>query len=100
MRKKIALWHQARGSITIHRLLRSRLEWTLRVTRALRLLEQPSPPTSLPGMLTIIDEPDPTGRSDNPDERTAPMPHPIERDPEPDHPEGANGIDEALRDFG
>jgi hypothetical protein len=83
--------HQAGGSISIPRLLRRHLAWTLQLTRALRLLEPLSAPTSLPGPATIIDEPDPTGRSEDPDPVTVPIPHPVERDSESDHPEGANG---------
>jgi hypothetical protein len=70
---------QAQGSITVHQLLRSRLNWSLRLTRALRLIDQPPAPPSSYGTLTIIDEPDPAGREEDP--TSGERPTPVERDP-------------------
>ena len=50
----------SQGTLTLQRLLQSRLEWTRQLARALRFLEQP-PATPGVGTHTIIDEPDPTG---------------------------------------
>jgi hypothetical protein len=51
------------GSLTLHRLLQGRLEWTRKLSRALRFLdERPAAPEN--GTHTIIDEPDPAGYGD------------------------------------
>ena len=50
----------SRGTLTIQRLLQSRLEWTQRLVRALRFLDLP-PAAPANGTNTIIDEPDPAG---------------------------------------
>ena len=55
----------SQGTLTIQRLLQSRLEWTRQLVRALRFLDlPPTPPGN--GTNTIIDEPDPAGYGDNP----------------------------------
>lgn len=70
---------QVQGSITVHQLLRSRLDWTLRLTRAFRLIDQPpAPPTSY-GAMTIIDEPDPAGKEEEKDQSSSERPTPVER---------------------
>ena len=52
----------ARGQLTIHRLLRDRLEFTLRLARAMSRLELPAPVEEPSGSTHgIIDEPDPAG---------------------------------------
>jgi hypothetical protein len=72
---------QTQGSITVHQLLRSRLDWSLRLTRALRLIDQPPAPPSSYGTLTIIDEPDPAGREDDgEDPPSGDRPTPVDRD--------------------
>ncbi len=55
----------SRGTLTIQRLLQSRLEWTRQLARALRFLDlPPAPPGN--GTNTIIDEPDPAGFTGGP----------------------------------
>ena len=68
---------QAQGSFTLHQLLRSRLDWTLRLTRALRFVDQPPPPPSSFGTMTIIDEPDPAGRKEETDPPSGERPRPV-----------------------
>jgi hypothetical protein len=55
----------SQGTLTMQRLLQSRLEWTRRLARALRFLELP-PASPVNGTHTIIDEPDPAGREGEP----------------------------------
>ena len=50
----------SQGTLTILRLLQSRLGWTRQLAIALRTLDLPQVPPS-GGALTIIDEPDPAG---------------------------------------
>lgn len=82
---------QVQGSITVHQLFRSRLDWTLRLTRALRLIDQPPAQPSSYGTLTIIDEPDPAGREEDPDPPADERPTPIKRDRNP-FTDGQDGI--------
>jgi hypothetical protein len=82
---------QVQGSITVHQLFRSRLDWTLRLTRALRLIDQPPAPPSSYGTLTIIDEPDPAGREEDPDPPADERPTRIKRDRNP-FTDGHDGI--------
>ena len=55
----------SQGTLTLPRLLQSRLRWTRQLALALRFLELPPPAPSV-GTLTIIDEPDPAGVKDEP----------------------------------
>ena len=63
----------ARDTITIHRLLRDRIEFTLRLARSMNLLEPPAPTEEPVYTNGIIDEPDPAGnwfkRDEEDDER-------------------------------
>lgn len=72
----------SRGTITVHRLLRIRAEWTMRLSRLLEALDEPTY-----GTRTIIDEPDPVGMSGDseepPDASGPPAPTP------PSDPSGA-----------
>ena len=62
---EIRLAGQARVSFQIHNLLRGRFDWTVRMTKAIRALEDAGETEPEPdyGTRTIIDEPDPTGVS-------------------------------------
>ena len=59
----------SQGTLTIQRLLLSRLEWTRQLVRALRFLDLPPAPLGI-GTNTIIDEPDPAGHSGGPTPET------------------------------
>jgi hypothetical protein len=66
---EVRLARQAQVSFQIHNLLRGRFDWTVRMTKAIRALEdageiEPEPDS---GTRTIIDEPDPTGVSNQND---------------------------------
>jgi hypothetical protein len=52
---------QVQGAVTMHRLLRDSLRFSLMLSEALRLLEQPAVAEPEYGTSTIIDEPDPAG---------------------------------------
>ncbi len=73
------------GALTIQRLLRSRLEWTRQLVRALRFLDLP--PDN--GTNTIIDEPDPAGFSGDP----APEAGDQEEEGPPTDVSDGNGLD-------
>lgn len=68
---------QVQGSITVHQLLRSRLDWTLRLTRAFRFIDQPPAPPTDYGAMTIIDEPDPAGKEEETDRPSGKRPTPV-----------------------
>ena len=57
----------SQGTLTIQRLLQSRLRWTRQLAKALRFLDLP-PAAPANGTNTIIDEPDPAGYGDRPPE--------------------------------
>lgn len=80
---QVAATPHVQGSITVHQLLRNRLDWTLRLTRALRLVNQPPAAPSSYGTLTIIDEPDPAGREDDSDPPSGDRPKPVHPDRNP-----------------
>jgi hypothetical protein len=75
----------SQGTLTLQRLLQSRLEWTRRLARALRFLELP-PASPVNGTHTIIDEPDPAGREGEPP--------PEEGEPGEDNPLTAMEVDD------
>jgi hypothetical protein len=89
---------QTTGPITFHRLLRERLDWTLRLSRTLRLLQPTVMPESY-GTNTIIDEPDPAGRAQDPDPLPGTRPRPIDRDPHP-YEEAVNEDEIPLKELG
>ena len=71
-------------TLTIQRLLQSRLRWTRQLAKALRFLDlPPAPPTN--GTNTIIDEPDPAGYGDQREEGES------EEEGPPDHVEDDDG---------
>jgi hypothetical protein len=90
------------GSFTIQGLLHGRLDWTLRMTRALRRLEQAPEPQPSSGTRTIIDEPDPAGLTKD----SAPPPPPEgddgdgSSDNSDEHQNGANEFKQPLRALG
>ena len=92
---------QTPGPITVHRLLRDHLDWTLRLVRTLGLLQPTPAPDVSYGTNTIIDEPDPAGRSKdgNGDPLPGTRPRPVNRDPNP-YQEGANPNATPFSDFG
>ena len=75
----------SQGTLTIQRLLRSRLGWTRQLARALRFLDLP--PDN--GTNTIIDEPDPAGYSGDP----APKAGDREEEAPPTDVSDDNGLD-------
>ena len=84
----------SQGTLTMQRLLQSRLEWTRRLARALRFLELP-PASPVNGTHTIIDEPDPAGREgESPPEEGEPgeenPPTAMELDDDPGGPQQAD----------
>lgn len=61
---------EVRDRLTIQRILRDRIEFTLRLARTMRLLEPPAPVDESAGYTNgIIDEPDPAGNTFKRDER-------------------------------
>ncbi len=74
---------------TLHRLLRGRLQWTLQLTRALRMLEEAPEPQPIYGIRTIIDDPDPAGV-----DKGGSLPPP----PEEDEPEEGTPVPEQQDD--
>jgi len=76
---------QVQGPITVQRLLNGRIDWALRLARALRALD-PNPAAQPGGfdIESITDEPDPVGlgRDQNPDPPPGEYPEPVERDNE------------------
>jgi len=87
---------------SIHRLLRGRLQWTLRLTRALRLVEQAPEPQPTYGTQTIIDDPDPAGMTKD-GGATKPPPDNDGDEESSDREEQEDAVNEGmtpLRDFG
>ena len=87
--------------MTIHRLLKSRLLWTLQMSRALRLLEQEPEPQPVYGTQTIIDDPDPAGLDK---EGTTPPPpgdgEEDNRDSREEQEDAANEFTTPMTEFG
>jgi len=83
------------GTLTIQRLLRSRLEWTRQLVRALRFLDLPPAAVGV-GTNTIIDEPDPAGHSGDPTPETGEQ---EERSPPADVNDGG-GSPEGIQKMG
>ena len=76
---------QVSGPITVQRLLGGRIEWAVKMARALRSLD-PGPASRAGGFAieSITDEPDPVGisRDPSPDPLPGEVPEPEERDEE------------------
>jgi hypothetical protein len=89
------------GTTSLHRLLLDRLDWAWRLGRMLQMLQPTAASGSGYAPTTIIDEPDPAGRSD--DEQTDPLPgklpRPVERDNHP-HEDGVNPNWVPIQPFG
>ena len=89
------------GPTSLHRMLRDAFDWTLSLGRYLQMLQATPEAGAGYSPSTIIDEPDPAGRSDG--EQVDPLPgkqpRPVERDSDP-YEDGVNSQSVPIQPLG